>query len=291
MSQSEPAEREALQREVLETRHAVIRMDHSIRQLSGEVKALSRAQQRQVGGRWWHSSVTYVLIGGLATLAAFSFARAALEGHEREAVQQRARLADLERRVSTLGEALEQQQRSEREAYAFYELVAAGRREEAIERFATLEARVDNRAVLALLRNEVQRFRFALAQETYDAGNRFFEAEQWAEARDAYARSRAYVEHMPFGGALAFRLAETLYRLRDYANAWPHYEQAVESGVLSRQDQATAIFRWAESLERVGQRERAEELYGRFLRGHSRHPWAGTAEQRRGALLRQRAGE
>lgn len=275
--------------EAVATRNQSIRTEHAVRQLIVDVRELRDGARKDADNRRLQSGTAYVLFVLLISGAAILYTRVEVQRAERESVLGAQRIADLEELVRSHREVVSRQEASRAEAWAFYELIAANRREEAVERFASIEGRMQDRAALEMFRREVLRYRHELAAEAYAAGNRFFDAEQWSEARDAYARSMDYVAQAPYTPDLSYRLAESLYHLRDYASAAIHYEAGLDAGTLSRAAVAIGLFRMAESWERSAQEERALQSYRLFLQRFGRHAWAPTAEARVRQLERRTA--
>lgn len=281
-------ERLSWQEELRATRNQSIRAEHAIKQLTAELRELREGARREADRRRFQSATAYVLFVLIIVGAALLYTRVEVQRAERQSMMTAHRIAELEEQLRMQRSENARIDSAHADSWSFYELIAAGRREEAVERFPAVEGGIRDRAALEMFRREVTRYRSELAAESYATGNRYFESQQWSEARDAYARSLAYVAQAPYTPDLSYKLAESLYSLRDYAAAAIHYEVGLDSDNLSRQAAAIGLFRMAESWERSANDERALESYRLFIQRHGRHAWAPTAEARI-SLLQRRA--
>jgi TolA-binding protein len=269
-----------LHREVVDARNATIKTDNSLKSLAGEIKIIARRQEDYERRIIINSVGAYVLFATIAFLGLLLFFRAALLRYRADEERFAAETASVERRVSEIEGELERRRQSEREAYEFFELLASGRRDEVVERFPTVQGRLIDRATIELFRREVDRIEQELADEAWQSGLQHVQNEQWADARDAFTRSLAFVENPPYAPSLHFQLAEALYSLNDYASASRYYQLSLDSGQLGRTDQITAMYHRAESLQRSERDNEALEAWRQFNRRFSEHPWAPTARQR-----------
>jgi tetratricopeptide (TPR) repeat protein len=269
-----------LNREVIEARNATIKAENSLKNLAGDIRQVSRRHEHLERRIWIGSIGAYVLFATLSFAGALLFFRAALgtRGLERELVARDT--AELQTRVEALENELERVRTSEREAWTFYELLASDRRTEVLERWPNVQGRLVDRTTIELFRREIEGLRHDLAREAFDVGLRAARAEQWTDARDAFARSVAYVETAPYSPTLHFHLAEALYHLAEHSAATRYYDLAIESGVLTRQESILALFHRAEALQRAGREAEAVEAYRAFERRFGDHYWAATARDR-----------
>lgn len=269
-----------LNHEVIETRNATIKAENSLKNLSADIRQVARRQENYERRTWFNSAGAYIIFAALSFAGSLLFFRAALGGREAErelAVQQQ---LELQNRVTALESELDRIRTSEREAWDFYELLAADRRTEVVERWPTAQGRLLDRTTIELFRREIDGLRHDLAREAFELGLSSARSEQWNDARDAFARSIAYVENAPYSPTLHFHLAESLYKLDDYASAVRYYDLTLAAGTLSRQEQILATFHRAESLQRSGREPEAIDAYRAFDRRFNEHYWAATARDR-----------
>lgn len=280
-----------LEQEVIEARNQTIKTDNSLRNLVGDIKAISRRQEAYESRLTLNSIGAYVLFAlltfaGLLLFFKASVARAQLD---RELVAQQQ--TELESRIADLEAEKERRREAETQAYEFYELLVSGRRDEVVERFPSVQGRLVDRATIELFRREVDRIRHDLASESYELGTQRYENGQWQEARDALLRSIAFVEVAPYSPDLNFRLGQSLFELDDFAGAVRYYDLAIAANTLGRNDQIVATFRRAEALRRLERFADAIEGYRLFLRRFDGHSWAPAARERIASIERRLAPE
>lgn len=278
--------------EVIETRNATIKAENSLKNLSADIRQVARKQEGHERRTWVNSIGAYVIFAGLSFAGSALFFRAALgqQAAERELAAQAQ--TSQQNRISELEAELERVRAAEREAWNFYELLASDRRTEVVERWPTVQGRLVDRTTIELFRREIESMRHELAREAFDLGMQSVRAEQWADARDAFARSVAYVENAPYSPTLHFNLGETLYRLDDYGGAVRYYDLAIAAGQMPRSEQILAYFHRAESLQRSGNDALALEGFRTFERRFDEHYWAATARERIARIeARQRSVE
>lgn len=280
-----------IRRETTEARNLAIRTENALRTLTGEIRQVQRRFDGIERRSFFNSAVAYLLFAGLTFGGLALFFHAATERNRLDRSLHEERQAALEARIVSLEAELASYREAEREAWAFHELLASGRHDEALERFPTVQGRLRDQATVELFRGELERYRHRLAEEAWLAGRGHASAGEWTEARDALLRSHALATVTPYGTERAWWLAEALHGLRDYRGAATWYEEALSSETLPRRDAAIAWFRLAESLERSGQREAAAEAWESFLRRFSTHGWRATAQQRLSALRTRMAAE
>lgn len=269
-----------LHQEVLETRNVSIKTDHSLRNLTSDVKQIARRQQSYERRLLFNSVGAYLIFAALTFAGLLTFFRASIARTELDhelAAEQR---ASLEEAVSNLEAELERRRQSEREAWEFYELLVSGRRSEVVERWPAIQGRLLDRATIELFRREVDTIRHDLALEAFELGNTHVNNERWEDARDAFTASLTWVEYAPYTPDLHFQLAETLYELDDHAAAVRYFDLSIEAGELTRQESIRAYFHRAESLQASDRPREALEAYRLFERRYDGHYWESAARQR-----------
>lgn len=266
-----------LNQEILETRNLAIKSDNSLRNLAADIKQIAKRQEAYEQRFFMNSIGAYVIFAVLSFAGLFLFFQTGLERSklDRDVVDRERR--DFETRLSSLEDDLEKRRQSEREAYEFYEILASGRRDEAVERFPAIQGRLLDRATIELFRREVDRIRNDLAYETYQIGLQHFENQLWQEARDAFTRSMSFVEVTPYSPALQFKLGESLFQLNEFAGAIRYFDLALTSDSLSRDDEVVCNFHRAESLRRSERYLEAIDAYRAFMRKYPLHSWSQTA--------------
>lgn len=273
-----------LHHEVIEARGATIKTDHSLKNLSSELRTVAHRQKGYERRLFLNSIAAYVLFAGLCFGGMLLFFQAAVGRSEVDRTLVEERYAALESRYAALQQELELRETSEREAYTFFELLSSGRRDEIIERWPAVQGRLRDRATIELFRREVDSLRVAQAEDAWQRGMRAVEDEQWQDAHDHFTRSIAYVDVAAWTPQLHLYLGESLFHLSDYPTALRYYDLSIASGTLTRQQTIMASFHRAESLQRSGQSAEADEAYRAFARRYESHSWASTARQRAARL-------
>lgn len=289
MDEHQPNEETLLdmRRELIETRNLSIKADHALRGLTVEMKALGRRLEAGERRTALNSIASYVLFAALSFAGMFLFFRAAIERNEVDHRLVEEKQEQNQRRLADLEAEIERRRQSERESYAFLELLQSGRRDEVVERFAAIQGRLTDRATLELFRREVDRTRQEVAQDAFREGIKAAKAENWERARDSLLRSLTYVEQATYTPTLRYQLAESLYHLRDWSAAEPHYAAVIESNALSRNDTILAVYHRAECLERSGRSSESAAVYRTFAQRYDYHPWASSALQKAASLDRR----
>lgn len=276
-----------MRRELIETRNLSIKADHALRGLTTEMKQLGRRLEAGERRTALNSIASYILFAALSFAGMFLFFRAAIERNEVDHRLVEEKQEQNQRRLADLEAEIERRRQSERESYAFLELLQSGRKDEVVERFAAIQGRLTDRATLELFRREVDRTRQEVAEDAYREGIKAAKTENWERARDALLRSLTYVEQASYTPNLRFQLAEALYHLRDWSGADPHYAAVIESGALTRNDTILATYHRAEALERSGRAAESAVVYRGFASKYDYHPWAQGALQKAASLDRR----
>lgn len=279
-----------MRRELIETRNLSIKADHALRGLTTEMKQLGRRLEAGERRTALNSIASYVLFAALSFAGMFLFFRAAIERNEVDHRLVEEKQEQNQRRLADLEAEIERRRQSERESYAFLELLQSGRRDEVVERFAAIQGRLTDRATLELFRREVDRTRQEVALDAYREGIKAAKAESWERARDALLRSLTHVEQATYTPNLRFQLAESLYHLRDWSAAEPHYAAVIESNTLSRNDTILATYHRGECLERSGRGGESAVVFRGFAQRYDYHPWAQSAVQKAASLERRAGG-
>lgn len=273
-----------LNQELIETRNLTIKTDNAVRNLTSEVRELSKLQESFQRRTVWSSATAYILFVVLTFTGLFLFFRAATSRTSADEELVASQQQSYEARVRELQQELERRREAERQAWSFYELLETGEPEAVVERFPEVQARLIDRATVELYRREVDRIRQELASDAFSEGMRAFSEERWQQARDAFLRSSGYREFAPYTPELNYHLAEALFQLDDHATATRYYNLALSSDELSGRNQATATYHLAESLRAIGRDREALEAYRNFSRNFSGHPWRSAADARASML-------
>lgn len=273
-----------LNQEMIETRNLTIKSDNSIRNLAGEIRELSREQERFKQRTVINSVTAYVLFALLSFGGLFLFFRASMSEQNAEKRLAAESERGLETRVKSLEAELERRQGAERAAYDFYQLLANGSKEEVVERFPEVQGSLIDRATVELFRREVDRIRQELADEAYSEGAQAFDDKRYEQARDSLLSSLSYKEFAPYTPDLHYQLGESLYQLEDHSAAARYFNLAIESNQLSSDREAIAYYHRAEALRNLGRDREALRAFRAFVQHFPNHPWRSAADARASML-------
>lgn len=278
-----------LQQELIETRNLTIKTDHAVRSLAGEMRELTRSQEAAQKRTVWSSATAYILFTVLAVGGLFLFFRVSTARTKADAQLVQEQVSQFEARIDDLQNELNSRNKSEKEAWSFYELLQTGSDEEIVERFVKTKARIVDRTSVELFQSEVDRRRQSLAADAYAEGMRAYSSKNWAAARAAFESALNYQEFAPYTPELNFYLADALYQLNEHTGASRRYSTAISSGELSSDLQARGTYRLGESLRALGRDREALEAYKSFIQHFSSHSWRASAERRVESLERKLA--
>ena len=121
-----------MRRELIETRNLSIKADHALRGLTTEMKQLGRRLEAGERRTALNSIASYVLFAALSFAGMFLFFRAAIERNEVDHRLVEEKQEQNQRRLADLEAEIERRRQSERESYAFLELLQSGRRDEVV---------------------------------------------------------------------------------------------------------------------------------------------------------------
>lgn len=276
-----------LQQELIETRNLTIKTDHAVRSLAGEMRELTRSQEAVQKRTVWSSATAYILFTVLAAGGLFLFFNASSSRAKADSQLVQEQVKQFETRIDELEEALEQRNKAEKEAWAFYELIQNGSDEEIVERFPKVKARLMDRTATELFQREVELRRQRLAADAYAEGMSAYTAKKWDAARTAYERAMNYQDVAPYTPELNYYLGDALYHLGEHATATRHLNIAIGSEDLSPDLKPRGMFRLGECLRAIGRNREALEIYQSFIEHFPSHAWKNSAERRVDSLERK----
>jgi tetratricopeptide (TPR) repeat protein len=276
-----------LHREIIEARNQAIKTDNLVKNLSAEIKQISRRQESYQRRYLLNSAVAYVLFVAAVFTGLYLAFDARVSSARREVSHYQVRNFTLQQRVDELERDVQQRREAENRAYAFWELLERGNADEVVEQFAELQSQVSNRAMIELLRARVAEVNYDLAGQAFRAGLGHMQADRWSEARDAFMRSLTRAERTPWQAEIYYNLAETLYQLQDFEGGLHYFDEALATGRLDDAHNAMGLYRRALCLEATGRLVEASEVYRRYRADYPTHRHAGRALSRINAIARE----
>lgn len=280
-----------IKKEIIESRGLVIKTNNLTSSLGADIKAIAKRQAAHERRTWWNSVVAYGMLGALCV---FGF-KLLLDVSVQEMELEKQHLSDEADRLRT---ELEEEVRraearatAEAKALAFYELVKANKRPEAIERFATLEKEQLSPAERAMFADVIKRFEAELAVEAYQAGLGLVRTGRFSEAMESFEDamrldpSASHVPTMKYYMGLAQQklgkpvkakelleevLAQGLDKSMHTETTWliSHVHEELDDLDAARDAMRSLMRKWPRSEYFVDARKRLGELNLKAMRAH-----------------------
>ena len=262
---------DSLQHELIEARNLAIKTDNLVKNLGADIKQIAKRQDSYQRKYIFNSAVAYVVFSVLIFTGVYLVYDTRVTSYEREVAHYQSANEQLQERLDVSLAELERRRQSEDSAYAFFELIQSGRREEVVEQFGEVQAQLSDRAMVELLRDRVEEISYGLADEAYREGLTWAQNEQWSDARDAFLDSLNRVERTPWSPELHFNLGLALNELADYEGALHYLDEALASQELDEAHSASARYTRALALESTGRLAEAIEGFRDFRSNHPYH--------------------
>lgn len=168
-------------------------------------------------------------------------------------------------------------------AYEILKHIENGRLEEAVEAFGNTGDRITHPAERALLARRIDEIRRELAENAFDSGVMFYNAQNFEQARDAFFKSLSLKESTAYASRLFYHLAMSLCQLSDYEGASRFFAR-IRAGELNSEMDANARFYRAVAAEKSGNDAEAYEQYDQFIKKYRYHKLSDEAAKRRAKL-------
>ncbi|MDP3279301.1 MAG: tetratricopeptide repeat protein [Deltaproteobacteria bacterium] len=189
-----------IKREIIESRGLVIKTHNATNALAADVKAVARRQAAYERRLSVNSAVSYVLFtaltfGGLKLWLDASVRERTSENH---AIQQQLDRSRTE--IAGLQRERDERTQLETRTLAFYDLVREGKRQEAVEAWASLRRDRLPAAEAAFFQDTVDRFRTDLSISAYERGLEHARLARYVQANEAFdeaIRLREDASHIP----------------------------------------------------------------------------------------------
>lgn len=270
-----------LREEVVNTRNVTIKTDNLIKNLGGEVKAITQRQAHLERKSLWNSVFAYLIFVALIAGGLYLTFQARMEKHQVDQALFEKKEAGYKREIAELSAELGRWKQIERELLEFERLVRDGKKEAAVAKFSALR-RV---RFSGLLEDLIGRFKAEVARDKYEQGLEMFEQGSFDRADEAFMKSLEYDPEPEYLGSLLYRQGMSAVRMKDYPRAAELLRKALEYK-HARKHLANARYHLAFSHDQMGEKRTACALYRRFYRSHSRHPWARRARSRSSRLCK-----
>jgi len=266
-------------RDLAEVHAVATRTNNAVLTLAASLKEVVQRQDRYERGLNLNSFVAYVLFTVLLGGGFFLLYRSRADRLVRErdlALRQRA-VADEE--ADRARKALAGREEAERRARDFWQLLAGGRKAEAIAGYPEIAHEPLTPVEAQVFQEAVARARAELVDAGWAEGLEAYRAGQWKRAAGAFKRALAYEEEGPRAAQMRYYHGIALHKQGDYAEAARQLEQAVAGGA-ERTVGPDARFYLASALEMLRQDDRARAEFEKFAAAHPSNPLEGVARRK-----------
>jgi len=270
---------EVLRREIAEVHGAATRTANAMGTLTSSLKEVMVRQEKLERGLNLSSFVAYIIFTALLAGGFYLLYRSRVGQlvTDRDAAV-RARdeaVADAQaarRDVATRDQAA-------RKANDFWQLVVAGKRQDAIARYPEVIGENLTPTEQQVFKDAVAKARADIVDQSFVAGVEAFKGEQWRRASIEMKKALAYEDDTPRAGQMRYYLGVALVKQGDYQEGGRQLEQALAAGV-ERNVGIDARFQLATALEMQKQADRARAEYLKFADAHPNHYFAGYARKK-----------
>jgi TolA-binding protein len=291
---SSPAEPEApraelvsqlrdLRRDVAEAQTVAIRTGNAVTTLAASLKEVVQRQSRYDSGLNLNSFVAYVIFtallgGGFYML--YDTRAARLVDERNQAIRQRQQAVD---EAAEARQELAARDAAQRKALDYWQLLASGRREEAIAKYGEITHERLTPVEQQVFQLSVTKARAEIVDGGYAEGLEAFQQQQWKRASAAFKKALSYEDEGPRAAQMRYYHGAALAKLGDKAETARPLELAIAGGV-ERSVGPDARFLLGGCYEALRQYERARVEYDKFATGHPQHGLAGVARRKNAEL-------
>jgi len=261
--------------ELTNIRNLSIKTEHQLKAVSAEVKAVANQRSQGRLSRFLTSGIAYILFSCLILSGAWVYTQAKLELAENQKHLFQKKEDGYRREAAELRGSLGRWKQIERELLEFERLVKKGHKEAAVAKFASLK----NVRFAGLLEGLVSRFRREVATAKYEEGLDLFRKGSFDRADALFIKSLEFDPKPTYHGALLYHQGMSALRLKDFVRAAKLLRDALDFK-LDRRILGNARYHLAYAHDRMGEKRTAKDLYFRFFRRHSKHPFSPRAKRR-----------
>ncbi len=268
-----------LRREVAESHAVAVRTSNAVTTLAASLKEVISRQSRYDRGLNLNSFVAYVLFTALLGAGFFMLYRTradqlvterdqALRGQKSAIDEAQSARAELARRDA-----------AEKKALEYWQLIAGGKREDAITRYPEVLHERLTPVETQVFEQSLTRARAEIVDAGYAEGLEAFQGSQWKRASQALKKALSYEEEGPRAAQMHYYYGVSVHKQGDYAEAARQLELAIAGGA-ERSVGPDARYYLAGAYEQLRQFDRARTEYDRFANAHGLNPWAPTARRK-----------
>ena len=249
----------------------------------GRVVTAQRSRDRWVSVNSFVAYLLFTAILGGAMLVLYRSRAGELVRARDSAVAER----DLARaRAKTLDDQLAARTAAAAHAFGYYQLVAAGKRTEAITRYGELDLGQLTATERAVFEQSHKQAREEIIDAGYLTGLDAARAGDHAKAISELRRALAYEDEGPRAAQMRYYLGVALVKTGAAKEARHELELAL-AGRVEQAGAADARYQLATALEASGELDLARREYDKFASAAAQHPLAVAARRKAMALARQ----
>lgn len=218
-----------IKREIVESRGLIIKTNNLTSALSADLKGVSKRQLTFERRIFWNSAVAnllfVVVVLGSVKLAWDARTRFISSDLDRAQGELKAR----DKEIAALTSWRTGKEEAESRAAAFYELLRAEHRQEALEQYAEVRKLPLSRAEKAFFSDAVDKLKSELSIKSYQSGLEHLRMSRWHEAASAFEDSIAKQPTSAHAPAARYNLALSYRRLGRQREAIPMLTQISEA--------------------------------------------------------------
>jgi tetratricopeptide (TPR) repeat protein len=277
---------DVLRREIAEVHAVASRTSNAVSTLASSLKDVVVRQERLERGLNLSSFVAYIIFTALLAGGFFLLYRSRagqLVGERDAAVRGRDEaLAD----AQAARKEVAARDQAARKAYDFWQLVATGKRADAIARYPEMVGEKLTPTEEQVFKDAVAKARAELVDQGFAAGVEAFKGEQWKRVAVEMKKAMSFEDDGPRAAQMRYYYGVALVKQGDYQEAARQLDLALGGGA-ERTVGGDARFFLAAALEMLKQPDRARAEYLRFADAHPQSALAWPA-RRKAAEITQR---
>jgi len=258
---------DVLRREIIESRNLVIKTDNLLKNLHAELKQMGRKQELFEKRHMATSVAAYILFATIATIGAFSFARAEIRSAREEAVANEGKAKQLTQEVEGLRRADGARRDASEKAARAYELLGSEKEGPgqtlAMDQALHLDRQLLSRLEAKALDDRAAGMKTKMAQAALERVNAAFRRNDWSSTAQELTR---YLELEPKNEEpmVWFRLGNALTQAREHQKAIGPLETFLKNTGPTKTAQY-AGYLLGTDYEESGNPEKARQTYERAL--------------------------
>ncbi|HTM44067.1 MAG TPA: tetratricopeptide repeat protein [Polyangiaceae bacterium] len=258
-------ELEEIKREIVESRSLTIKTNNLVNALSADVNSIAKRQQNYERRINWNSSTAYVVTVLLLLLIGKWVLDARVDAERSRTKDDLDRLSKLDKEAGSEQHRQDLRQRTERQAFAFYQLIGDNKRREIIDQYPQMQELDLSKTERALFEQAVANAKSELSLIAYQEGLDDIRAGRWHEAEVALRESLKDAPDATHAPEATYNLARALRTLGEQREAIPLLLKLSEASA-DKEVTDDATFLLAQAQEDVEAWNDAKSTWRTFIR-------------------------